>query len=52
VLLFYTERDNEILLIENWKDKASQEYHDQLPHIKTLGEIKARHGIDTEFKEF
>lgn len=48
---FSAEKENEILLIEKWKDKEAQQYHDSLPHLKTLGEIKEKYGIETSFEE-
>lgn len=48
---FSAERENEILLMEQWKDKAAQEYHDELPHIAALMEIKKKYKIETTFEE-
>ena len=48
---FSAERENEILLVENWKDQESQKYHDTLPHLETLGKIKEKYGIETGFEE-
>lgn len=48
---FSSERENEILLLEKWKDKESQRYHDGLPHIAKLGEIKKKYGIETSAEE-
>lgn len=48
---FSADREQEILLVEAWKDKASQQYHDSLPHLKTLGEIKEKYQIETSFEE-
>ena len=48
---FSAERDNEILIVEQWKDRASQEYHDTLPHLVRLGEIKEKYAIETVIEE-
>lgn len=48
---FSADRDNEILIVEQWKDRASQEYHDTLPHLVKLGEIKEKYGIETVIEE-
>lgn len=48
---FSAERENEILLLEKWKDKESQSYHYGLPHIVRLGEIKEKYGIETSAEE-
>ncbi|MGN0658569.1 MAG: putative quinol monooxygenase [Emergencia sp.] len=48
---FSAERDNEILILEKWKDRASQVYHDGLPHILRLMELKGKYGIETEIEE-
>lgn len=48
---FSVERDNEILIVENWKDRESQGYHDSLPHLVELGEIKEKYGIETQIEE-
>ena len=48
---FSAEKENEILLIEMWKDKAAQQYHDSLPHLETLAKIKEKYGIETSFEE-
>ena len=39
------------MIVEQWKDRASQEYHDSLPHLVTLGEIKQKYGIETVIEE-
>lgn len=49
---FSAEREGEILLMEKWRSKADQEAHDKLPHLVTLGKIKEKYGIKTEFEEF
>lgn len=48
---FSAERNNEILIVEQWQDRASQEYHDTLPHLVKLGEIKAKYEIETVIEE-
>ncbi len=48
---FSAERNNEILIVENWKDRESQVYHDGLPHLVKLGEIKEKYGIETVIEE-
>lgn len=48
---FSAVRDNELLIVERWKDKESQEYHDTLPHLVRLGEIKEKYGIETVIEE-
>lgn len=49
---FSAERDNELLLLENWRNREAQEYHDQLPHMDNLDAIKAKYGIKTFIEEF
>lgn len=48
---FSADRDNELLIVEQWKDKESQIYHDALPHLVKLGEIKEKYGIQTSIEE-
>lgn len=48
---FSAERENEILILEKWKDKDAQEFHDTLPHLVKLGEIKVKYGIETSIEE-
>ena len=48
---FCAARDNEILIVEQWKDRASQEYHDSLPHLVTLGEIKQKTAYEMVIEE-
>lgn len=48
---FSAARNNEILIVEQWKDRASQEYHDTLPHLARLGQIKEKYGIKTVIEE-
>lgn len=48
---FSADRDNEILIVEQWKDRASQEYHDTLPHLDELGKIKEKYRIKTVIEE-
>ncbi|MFV0363286.1 MAG: putative quinol monooxygenase [Suipraeoptans sp.] len=49
---FSVERENELLLIEKWTDKSAQAYHDTLPHLKKLEEIKPKYAIETKVEEF
>lgn len=49
---FSAERENELLLLENWKDREAQVYHDNLPHMDNLDAIKAKYGIETSIEEF
>lgn len=44
---FSAERDNEILIVEEWIDEKSQQHHDGLPHIEQLMKIKEKYGIET-----
>ena len=48
---FSADRSNEILIVEQWKDQESQQYHDTLPHLVKLGEIKEKYGIETVIEE-
>ena len=48
---FSMERDNEILLVETWKDKESQALHYEQPHLKKLVEIKGKYVLETGFEE-
>lgn len=48
---FSAERDNELLLVEKWVDRASQERHDMKSHMQKLTEIKERLGIETSIEE-
>lgn len=48
---FSAERENEILLVENWKNQEAQKHHDTLPHLETLGKIKEKYGIETGFEK-
>ena len=48
---FSAERENELLLMEKWADRASQERHDVKPHMQKLAEIKERFGIETSIEE-
>ncbi len=48
---FSAERENEILIVEEWKSKESQQHHDGLNHILKLMEIKAEYGILTQAEE-
>lgn len=42
------ERENELFLLEAWKDKDAQIFHNEQPHFKRLGELKVQNGIETE----
>lgn len=48
---FSADRENEMLLLEMWKDKQAQVVHSGLSHIARLGEIKASYGIETAAEE-
>lgn len=48
---FSADRENEILIVEKWKSKEAQQYHDSLDHISRLMEIKSEYGILTQAEE-
>jgi len=46
------EKENELLLIEVWKDHAAQKAHMETEHFKQLGGIKAKYVLETKMEEF
>lgn len=40
---FSSDNENEVLLVEHWKDEAAFEFHTQQPHFKGLQDIKAEY---------
>lgn len=40
------------LLVEQWETPEDQEAHSRQPHFKTIGEIKAKYGLETEVEKF
>lgn len=42
------ERENELFLLEAWKDKEAQKFHNEQDHFRRLGELKIQNGIETE----
>ena len=48
---FSAERENEILLLEQWEDKASQIRHGKQPHFAELAEIKEKYEIKSFLEE-
>lgn len=48
---FSAERENEILLLEQWEDKESQIQHSRQPHFAALTEIKAKYEIKSVLQQ-
>lgn len=48
---FSAARDNELLIVETWKDRASQELHDSLPHLTEMMKLKEKYQIQTVVEE-
>ncbi len=48
---FSAERENELLLLEKWEDKDSQQAHINRPHLAKLSEAKEKYGIRTVIEE-
>jgi len=46
------ESDNEILLIEIWKDLAAQNTHKELDHFNKLQKIKEDYVTDVKFEKY
>lgn len=49
---FSADRENELLLMEKWEDRESQQKHDRQPHMAELGRIKEKYGIKTSIEAF
>jgi quinol monooxygenase YgiN len=51
---YYMSIDNEdeILLVENWKDEAAFRFHTEQAHFKALGELKAEYVEETVLKRY
>ena len=51
---YFFAKDNEdlILLVEQWKDEAAQEFHCNTAHMKRLRELKAAFVESTEIKTY
>ncbi len=49
---FPVEDENQILLIEIWKDQASQDAHKEMQHFKKLQEIKETYVTDVKFEKY
>ncbi len=43
---------NVILLVEEWENKAKQQFHLTQEHMKTLSSIKNKYVLDTTVREF
>ena len=44
------DNDNEILLVENWKDEAAFKFHCDQEHFKALGKLKSEYVEETVIK--
>ena len=42
------DKDNLVLLVEQWESPEAQKAHDGQKHMKTLMEIKKKYGLSTE----
>ena len=42
------QEDNTLLLVERWRDRATQQVHLTTPHMAALGKIKAGCVVDTQ----
>lgn len=42
---FSADRDNEILLVEEWESKDAQQLHMTKPHMARLATAKEKHGV-------
>ena len=49
---FSTDDENEVLLIEHWKDEEAFEFHTQQAHFKGLQSIKAEYVEDVRIDKF
>ncbi len=51
---YYLSIDNEdeILLVENWKDEEAFKFHTEQAHFKALGELKAEYVAETVLKRY
>ncbi len=51
---YFIAKDNPdlILLVEQWKDEAAQEFHCGTPHMKRLRELKAIYVESTDIKTY
>ena len=47
-----TEDENDLLLIEFWKDVDAWQYHRTLPHYKRLVELKQGRVVDAEIRKY
>lgn len=47
-----TTDDDELLLIEKWKDSEAIDVHKNTEHFKRLGELKAEYVIETTIEKF
>lgn len=47
---FPADVENELFLLERWKDQNAHKYHSSLDHFIKLGEIKNHYGIETIVK--
>lgn len=43
VFYFNPENEDELLLVEKWKDAEALAIHNQMPHFKRTGEIKSEY---------
>lgn len=46
------DNDNEILLVENWKDDDAFKFHTEQEHFKALGGLKAEYVEETIIKRY
>ena len=46
------DNEDEILLVENWKDEAAFRFHTEQAHFKALGELKAEYVEETVLKRY
>jgi quinol monooxygenase YgiN len=51
---FYTPAngDDELLLVEKWKDTDAFEKHCSEPHFKRFGELKEEYGVESQLEIF
>jgi quinol monooxygenase YgiN len=49
---FHTDNNDELLLVEKWKDADALEKHSKQPHFARLGELKKDYVNDTIIEKF
>lgn len=49
---FSADRDNEILLVEQWENDEALTRHQNTEHFKSIPEIKAPYSINTEIDRY